>query len=356
MKTATIVAESDSGINRYSDYDINNLYPRLMDTLKRKAYGERHETSRNGFVVSYKKPVVISSSRPKRRVLFDPSRDANPFFHLFESIWMLAGRKDLAPLTHFLSNMENYSDDGETLNGAYGYRWSTQFDIDQIDAVVQRLRKDPFDRRVVIQMWDARNDLNLDSKDVPCNVCILPRIDDNHLDMTVINRSNDIIWGMLGSNFVHFTILQEYLAASLGIEMGQFNQFSTNAHAYVGVLEKLLSKHEERGDHFYNINESDSCKFYDRYPDWDNLDMINDPMTFREECIDFIECTMNRKECSYNNDFFPFTMVPMLHAYNLYKEKRYDEAIQIANSMRATDWRRACVNWLERRKHNHENS
>jgi hypothetical protein len=35
--------------------------------------------------------------------------------------------------------------------------------------------------------------------------------------MTVTNRSNDLCWGMLGANYVHFTILQEYLAARLGV-------------------------------------------------------------------------------------------------------------------------------------------
>jgi hypothetical protein len=41
-------------------------------------------------------PVVTCYSAPTQRVLFSPMRDANPFFHLMEALWMLAGRDDVA--------------------------------------------------------------------------------------------------------------------------------------------------------------------------------------------------------------------------------------------------------------------
>jgi hypothetical protein len=47
--------------------------------------------SRAGDVLVAPHPVMSVTSIPTERVLFDPARDANPFFHLFESLWMLAG-------------------------------------------------------------------------------------------------------------------------------------------------------------------------------------------------------------------------------------------------------------------------
>ena len=32
---------------------------------------------------------------PTKELLFDPDRDANPFFHFMEGLWMLAGFNDL---------------------------------------------------------------------------------------------------------------------------------------------------------------------------------------------------------------------------------------------------------------------
>src|SRR3974390_2807104 len=84
--------------------------------------------SRNGPVTVMEEPVTTTYIRPCERVLFWKERDANPFFHFFESLWMLAGRDDLAFLTKFVKRFEDFSDDGLTLHGAYGYRWLRYFD------------------------------------------------------------------------------------------------------------------------------------------------------------------------------------------------------------------------------------
>ena len=83
--------------------------------------------SRSGHVIEYPSPVMTVYKRPEERVLFYPSRDANPFFHLFEALWMLAGRDDLKFVSRFNKRMKDFSDDGVTLNGAYGYRWKEYF-------------------------------------------------------------------------------------------------------------------------------------------------------------------------------------------------------------------------------------
>src|ERR1700744_2369987 len=81
------------------------------------------EKTRNGNVIRIDEPVTVTYCQPRERVLFNRARNTNPFFHLYESLWMLAGRNDLAPLTYYNSRMNEFSDDQKTLNGAYGYRW-----------------------------------------------------------------------------------------------------------------------------------------------------------------------------------------------------------------------------------------
>ena len=46
------------------------------------------------------------------------------------------------------------------------------------------------------------------------------KIKNGRLQMTVHCRSNDIIWGTYGANAVHFSILQEYVAARIGVDLG----------------------------------------------------------------------------------------------------------------------------------------
>ena len=79
--------------------------------------------SRAGEVMEFPTPVTTVYKNPTERVLFEELRDANPFFHFMESLWMLAGRNDLAYVEQYNKRMREYSDDGVELHGAYGYRW-----------------------------------------------------------------------------------------------------------------------------------------------------------------------------------------------------------------------------------------
>ncbi len=207
-------------------------------------YGLKEDT-RNGPVLREAHPVTTIYERPCERVLMHPWRDANPFFHLIEALWMLVGRDDIKTLQRYVKSFK-YTDDGKTVPGAYGKRWRDWFHpadgstggADQLEWVVQRLRADPGDRRVVLQMWDAfvdpgRADEN--SKDVPCNITALPFILDGKLNLTVFCRSNDMVWGAYGANAVHFSFLLEWLAARLGIPVGHYWQVSNNFHAYLAT-------------------------------------------------------------------------------------------------------------------------
>jgi hypothetical protein len=80
-------------------------------------------SSRYGEVMVVDEPLTVTFEKPTERVLFNVARDANVFFHLYESLWMLAGRNDVAPLAYYNSRMPEFSDEGTVLNGAYGYRW-----------------------------------------------------------------------------------------------------------------------------------------------------------------------------------------------------------------------------------------
>src|SRR5882724_11989202 len=68
--------------------------------------------SRVGEVWEYPTPVVTEYLNPTERVLFNPLRNANPYFHFFEGLWMLAGREDVAWISQFNDRMKEFSDDG----------------------------------------------------------------------------------------------------------------------------------------------------------------------------------------------------------------------------------------------------
>lgn len=307
--------------------------------------GDRAE-SRNGPVLTAPYPVCTMTANPHWRVLSVPGRGDNPFFHLVEALWMLDGRKDLAPLAAIVKRMASFSDDGgKTQPGAYGFRWRHHFKSDQLDWAVKRLKADPNDRRVVISMWDGRHDpgaADAGSKDVPCNTHIYLLVRNGQLDMTVCCRSNDAVWGAHGANAVHFSVLQEYLAARIGVELGAMWQVSNNYHLYESVLtEELLSVADMDAQQVchYMRGAVEPARMFDmgRHPDeWtEDLDTWWD----------------NPTKVGLRHSFFRRVATPVFMAQRAWADKRdpqrFSNALEIISNCSAPDWRAACTHWLE---------
>lgn len=164
------------------------------------------------------------------RTIFLSGRGWNPAFAIVEAAWMVSGRNDVKPLKHFISNYDQFSDDGHTLHGAYGYRLRHHFKRDQIEAAVDELTISPESRRVVLTLYDP-DDLGLDSKDIPCNTQVTLRRVDGRLEMTVSNRSNDL-WLGVPYNWFVFRVLQHLIADRLGISCGVQRHVSSCLHLY----------------------------------------------------------------------------------------------------------------------------
>lgn len=310
--------------------------------------------SRNGGVIVAPHPVTTVYGNSLERVVFWPERDANPFFHVYESLWMLAGRKDVNSVARYAKRMKTFSDDGESLNAAYGYRWRYHFGdkwksphYDQLRVIAERLKKDPNDRRSVLAMWDAHEDLGNSSKDVPCNLVVTFQIGQyGQLDMTVFCRSNDILWGAYGANVVHFSVLHEYMANWIGVGIGTFTQISVNWHAYTEVLDQVK-----------NLPRS----AFHEYDPYSRGEVRPTPMTGNHEYIDAI--INDLLTCADRGQFRPGhydnewadVMNVMLHAHHVYKNNIGQNRYSIPMNMLApfvhqkSDWARAGYEWIERR-------
>lgn len=311
--------------------------------------------SRVGKVIVHPYPVSTLYLNPKLRVLQDPVRDANPFFHLMESLWMLSGRNDVAWIKQFNARMVDYSDNGETFHGAYGHRWRKHFDLyggaedgftDQLNKAIAMLKADPLSRRVVIQMWDPVADLWAPGdvqpygvpKDLPCNTAIYFDCRAGKLNMTVTNRSNDIVWGCYGANVVHMSMLQEYMAAMIGVPMGWYNQMSHNWHAYLSIWDKQD----------FQVPPPDA-PYHGAYLG-KPYHLVTHPESFNEELEHFM--SFDDKGGVYHNLFLSLVAKPMLRAWHSYRfGKQFGDAHAHLKSMPTDcDWHIAAARWLQRRE------
>lgn len=222
--------------------NVHEALPRGVDYLKHAGH---RRSSRNGDVLLSTVPVATVYDRPVERVVWWPERDYNVFFNIYESLWMLMGRNDVAPLKRYVKNFDRYSDDGSTLHGAYGHRWRRHYEFDQLEVIADRLKHLPNDRRSVLSMWNPLVDLHWGdddgAKDVPCNDMATFQLDrDGRLDLVVFCRSNDIVWGAYYANAFHFSMLLEYMAAWIGVPVGTYTQVSVNYHGYLNTLQPLI--------------------------------------------------------------------------------------------------------------------
>ena len=308
--------------------------------------GVRRE-SRNGDVLVMPGPVTTLYDRPYERVMLWPERDCNPFFHFYEGLWMLAGRNDVAGVAHFVKRMATFSDDGRTLHGAYGHRWRLHFGFDQLGQIIEALKANPDDRRNVLQMWDATVDLGREGRDVPCNTQVYFSRDGlGRLDMTVCCRSNDVIWGAYGANAVHFSMLQEYMASAIGCPVGRYWQVSNNFHAYLDTYEPLVGLVDRAGEaNPYGDDPGGESGLCD-YP------MMSTPVhQWQQELGMFLS---EGVVIGMRDPFFRKVATPILAAWDHYKMNigidRYEGAEEILRQCHASDWRRACQEWIERRR------
>lgn len=341
----------------------------------------RDERSRAGPVLVMPCPVTTVYEHPRERVLFSPLRDANPFFHLVEALWMLAGRRDAALLDNFVRDFgERFAETDGCIHDAYGHRWRHALGFDQLDAVVQQLSEKPESRQAVLQMWDAYPDTryttnageaNCGEDDLlgswrtrPCNTHVYLRIrgepaspsssgetDEKVLDLTVLCRSNDAWWGAWGANAVHFSVLQEYLAARLDVGVGTMYQVSNNLHVYREQLIQLAERQRRGWQSLYD----------DRYASvrLQPAPLVHDAETFDEEvrlllrAYEQVQAGGDVEDPdsmlgNFHNAFLSATAWPVLMAHR-HRRGATGESKSWLEQIDAPDWRAACTDWVERR-------
>ncbi|WP_336721663.1 thymidylate synthase [Paraflavisolibacter sp. H34] len=238
---------------------------------------------------------MIKIKNPLARIVTLPERGWNFSLAFAESLWLAAGRNDMALPGHYLRSLYNYSDDGKFMRGGYGPRLryfngiSDEYkvdhiskeegfynrktiSIDQFKFIEKCFLKDPYTRQAILTILDPAKDYFSSSqemketKDFPCTKSIHFLRNGSKLDVIVHMRSNDFVWGAGGVNIFNFTFMQEYFAQIIGLEVGAYYHIVDNLHYYEPMYERVkkLAGIEEVSDQGYLYNKSfNSLKEFD---------------------------------------------------------------------------------------------
>lgn len=186
------------------------------------------EPSRVGEVTGEVLNAVTIINDPTRGIIQSKIRKMPMRYAVGELLWYLSGSNKLRDIEGYSPFWKNITDDGETLNSAYGYRIFHQFGFDQWEYVKDKLIADPSSRQAIIHIKDASNE---STKDTPCTLSLQYQIRDGKLYATTFMRSNDL-WKGFTYDIFAFTAFQVLLAMELGVGIGSYTHIAGSFHLY----------------------------------------------------------------------------------------------------------------------------
>jgi thymidylate synthase len=174
-----------------------------------------------------------------------------------EQIWFISGsRKPADFLRDYTKIWDMFTNPGDVVTVAYGYRWRKHFGRDQLGLLVELLEKDPSSRHGVVVTWDPAGDGlgGVAKKNVPCPYTFTVNIIGGRLHFHNIVRSNDMVLGF-PADVAGFALLQCILAERLGVKPGIYTHTISNAHIYdnhyAGAKEMLERKNAHAPMHIH---------------------------------------------------------------------------------------------------------
>lgn len=181
--------------------------------------------------------ALLQLNNPRARLGRSVTR-ARVYSAIGELLWYVSGSNSLDQIQYYIRDYHLFSDDGITLNGAYGprvfgaERWRTSLmpTHDEWQRVIETLKAGAGTRNAVIQVY-ANSDGHKQTKDKPCTCSLQFAIRRDRMEMHVHMRSNDAILGMPHDIF-SFTMLQEIAARELSVDIGAYQHSVASLHLY----------------------------------------------------------------------------------------------------------------------------
>ena len=158
-----------------------------------------------------------------------------------ELLWFLRGETNVAWLREQgVTIWDEWADADGELGPVYGYQWRSWpapdgAHIDQLAAVVDRLRSDPHSRRHVVSAWNVADIPRMAL--APCHTLFQFYVADDRLSCQLYQRSADVFLGV-PFNIASYSLLTHMLAQVAGLGVGDFVHTLGDAHLYLNHLDQ----------------------------------------------------------------------------------------------------------------------
>jgi len=141
---------------------------------------------------------------------------------------------------------DSWTNEEGSLGTAYGYQTAKTFKspetgqyINQVDRLIEQLRTNPLNRRLIISLYDV-DDL-ADMTLIPCAFLTMWSVRADKLDLTLVQRSGDFLAaaGPGGINSFQYYALLRMIAQVTGLKPGKFMHLVQNLHIYDRHIETV---------------------------------------------------------------------------------------------------------------------
>jgi thymidylate synthase len=169
-----------------------------------------------------------------KKVLFDAV--------LWELLWFLRGSTNINDdLTQHTPIWNAWADENGELGPVYGKQWrnwetTDGRHIDQIQNVIDLIKKDPNSRRLIVNAWNVGD---IDKMALPpCHMFFQFYVVNGRLDCQLYQRSADIALGV-PFNIASYALLMTMVAQECGLTPGIFTHTMGDAHIYSNHVEGI---------------------------------------------------------------------------------------------------------------------
>jgi thymidylate synthase len=210
----------------------DTIYQNLLKDIMKRGIAEKN--ARTGHETKALPGLTFSIDISKEGFPLLTLREIPIQLFVAEQAWFISGsRKPADFLRQFTKVWDIFTNPGDVVTVAYGYRWRKHFGRDQLKLLVSLLKKDPSSRHGVIVTWDPSADGlgGITKKNVPCPYTFTVNIIGGKLHLHNVVRSNDMILGF-PHDVAGFALLQCILAQELGVQPGIYTHTISNAHIY----------------------------------------------------------------------------------------------------------------------------
>jgi thymidylate synthase len=161
---------------------------------------------------------------------------------IYELLWMLRGDTNIKYLhDNKVTIWDEWADEKGDLGPVYGQQWRSWPSrdggvIDQIADTVERIRKNPDSRRLLVTAW---NPADVDKMALPpCHCLFQFYVHNGKLSCQLYQRSADIFLGV-PFNIASYALLTHMMAHVTGLKAGEFIHTLGDAHIYLNHLGQI---------------------------------------------------------------------------------------------------------------------